>query len=90
MSYMQRIVSLYLDYAELQAEHHIPISMEDWAKRLDGFLEFNGNEILKGAGKSVRSKQNSTPKRDLRNTELFRTSFLNLILTDICFNLKMS
>lgn len=32
--------------AELQAERQIPMSMEDWAKRLDGFLEFNGNEIL--------------------------------------------
>lgn len=33
------------------AEQHIPMSMEDWAKRLDGFLEFNGNELLTGAGK---------------------------------------
>lgn len=51
MAYMERIVSLYLDYAELQAERRIPMSMEDWAKRLDGFLEFNGNEILTDAGK---------------------------------------
>lgn len=51
MSYMERIVSLYLDYAELQAERQIPMSMEDWAKRLDGFLEFNGNEILTDSGK---------------------------------------
>jgi len=51
MSYMERIVNLYLDYAELQAERQIPMSMEDWAKRLDGFLEFNGNEILTDAGK---------------------------------------
>ena len=51
MSYLQRIVSLYLDYAELQAERRIPMSMEDWAKRLDGFLEFNGNELLMGPGK---------------------------------------
>ncbi|KAI4450546.1 hypothetical protein C823_005083 [Eubacterium plexicaudatum ASF492] len=51
MSYMERIVSLYLDYAELQAERQILTSMEDWAKRLDGFLEFNGNEILTDAGK---------------------------------------
>lgn len=33
------------------SERHIPMSMEDWAKRLDGFLEFNGNELLTGAGK---------------------------------------
>ena len=51
MSYLERIVSLYLDYAELQAERKIPMSMEDWAKRLDGFLEFNGNELLIGPGK---------------------------------------
>ena len=51
MTYMERIVTLYLDYAELQAERRIPMSMEDWAARLDGFLEFNGNEILTGPGK---------------------------------------
>ena len=51
LSYLERIVSLYLDYAELQAERRIPMSMEDWAKRLDGFLEFNGNELLIGQGK---------------------------------------
>ena len=51
MSYLERIVSLYLDYAELQAERKIPMSMEDWAKRLDEFLEFNGNELLTGPGK---------------------------------------
>ena len=51
MHYLERIVSLYLDYAQLQAERRIPMSMEDWAKRLDGFLEFNGNELLTGSGK---------------------------------------
>ena len=51
MNYLERIVSLYLDYAELQAERRIPMTMEDWAKRLDGFLEFNGNELLMDAGK---------------------------------------
>ena len=51
MDYLERIVTLYLDYAENQARRHIPMSMEDWAKRLDGFLEFNGDEILIGPGK---------------------------------------
>lgn len=51
MNYLERIVSLYLDFAEFQAERKIPMSMGDWAKRLDGFLEFNGNEILTGPGK---------------------------------------
>ena len=48
---LERIVSAYLDLAEDRAERHIPMTMEDWAKRLDGFLEFNGNELLMGPGK---------------------------------------
>lgn len=51
LDYLERIVSLYLDFGELQAVRKIPMSMADWAKRLDGFLEFNGNEILTGTGK---------------------------------------
>lgn len=51
LAFLERIVSLYLDYAEFQAERHIPMSMEDWAKRLDGFLECNGTAILTGSGK---------------------------------------
>lgn len=51
LAYLERIVSLYLDFGELQAVRKIPMSMADWAKRLDGFLEFNGSEILTGPGK---------------------------------------
>lgn len=51
LDYLERIVSIYLDFAELQTMRKIPMSMQDWAKRLDGFLEFNGNEILTGPGK---------------------------------------
>ena len=51
MNFLERIVSMYLDYAEIQAERNIPMTMEDWSKRLDSFLEFNGREILMDAGK---------------------------------------
>lgn len=51
LNFLERIVSMYLDYAELQAERNIPMTMEDWSKRLDSFLEFNGREILIDAGK---------------------------------------
>lgn len=51
LEFLNRLVSMYLDYAELQAERGIPMTMEDWANRLDGFIEFNGGEILTGAGK---------------------------------------
>ena len=46
-----RIVSAYLDLAEERAKRNIPMTMEDWAKRLDMFLEFDDREILQNAGK---------------------------------------
>ena len=48
---LERIVSMYLDYAEYQAGRHIPMTMEDWAIRLDRFLEFNEHEILQDSGR---------------------------------------
>jgi len=46
-----RIVGAYLDLAEDRAKRKIPMTMEDWAKRLDQFLEFDEREILKNAGR---------------------------------------
>lgn len=46
MSELNRIVSMYLDYAENQAAKHRMMSMEDWAERLDLFLEFNEYDVL--------------------------------------------
>ncbi len=51
LRHLDRLVTMYLDYAEEQAERHIPMTMQDWATRLDGFLEFNGRELLMGPGK---------------------------------------
>jgi hypothetical protein len=48
---MQRIVSAYLDMAEMQAMRQIPMTMADWEKRLAGFLKLWDREILQDAGK---------------------------------------
>ena len=48
---LERVVVMYLDYAELQAEKQIPMKMTDWIKKLDAFLIFNEYDILKDAGK---------------------------------------
>jgi hypothetical protein len=48
---MQRIVSAYLDMAEIQAMRKIPMTMEDWEKRLSGFLQLWDREILQDAGR---------------------------------------
>ncbi|MCX7028277.1 MAG: virulence RhuM family protein [Spirochaetes bacterium] len=48
---LNRIVTMYLDYAEDQAKRNIPMTMEDWAKKLNAFLQFNEREILDNPGK---------------------------------------
>ena len=51
MKSLERIVSAYLDLAEDRAERHIPMTMEDWSKRLDLFLMADDRKILNDAGK---------------------------------------
>ena len=48
---LNRIVSLYLDFAELQAKSHQPMYMRDWIQKLDDFLRLSGKELLTHAGK---------------------------------------
>lgn len=48
---LDRFVTMYLDYAEVQAERKIPMTMEDWARKLNAFLQFNEREILDNPGK---------------------------------------
>lgn len=48
---LNRIVSMYLDYAENQAKRQAVMTMKDWIKKLDAFLEFNDYEILDNPGK---------------------------------------
>ena len=48
---LNRVVNMYLDYAELQATRQIPMRMGDWADKLDAFLQFNDYRVLKDAGK---------------------------------------
>jgi hypothetical protein len=48
---LDRIVTMYLDYAEDQAERNIPMTMRDWVVKLNAFLQFNEREILDNPGK---------------------------------------
>lgn len=47
---LNRIVNLYLDFAELQAKSHVPMYMKDWIQKLDDFLKLSGKELLTHAG----------------------------------------
>jgi len=48
---LNRIVTMYLDYAEMQAQKGVVMHMKDWIEKLDAFLQFNEKEILKDSGK---------------------------------------
>jgi hypothetical protein len=48
---LNRIVTMYLDYAEEQAERRKPLTMRDWRAKLDGFLQFNERDLLRDAGR---------------------------------------
>ena len=47
---LNRIVNLYLEFAELQAKSHTPMYMKDWIQKLDDFLKLSGKELLNHAG----------------------------------------
>lgn len=48
---LERIATMYLDYAENQAARQTPMKMTDWVKKLDAFLQFNEYDILQNAGR---------------------------------------
>jgi len=48
---LNRIVTMYLDYAEMQAENKRPMTMKDWVSKLDAFLKFNEKDVLTSPGK---------------------------------------
>jgi len=57
---LDRIVTMYLDYGEDQAERQQPMHMNDWVKKLNAFLQFNEREILENAGKISKVVANET------------------------------
>ena len=77
---MQRIVSAYLDMAEMQAERHIPMTMEDWENRLNGFLKLWDSNILSDAGKvstalAKKSAESEFEKYRIIQDKLYKSDF---------------
>ncbi len=67
---LNRIVTMYLDYAEDQAKRHHQIFMRDWREKLDAFLKFNEREILKNPGKVSKEVADNLA---LEHYEVFNT-----------------
>lgn len=84
MDELNRIVTLYLDYAELQARRKIPMTMEDWEKRLNAFLQFNERELLDNPGKvsaevAKSFAESEYEKYRITQDRLYRSDFDKLI-----------
>jgi len=87
---LDRIVNMYLDYAEDQAKRKIPMTMEDWIKKLDAFLQFNERKILDNSGKvsaevSKSFSESEWEKYRIVQDRLFESDFdreLNKYLKD--------
>ncbi len=63
---LNRIVTMYLDFAELQAERQNPMRMKDWVERLDSFLKFNEYDILNNAGQVSAEVAKSLAEREYK------------------------
>ena len=64
---MGRLVNGILDFAERMANRHIPMTMEDWAKRIDIILEASGDAVLQDAGKYRQSLPRISQNQNLKN-----------------------
>ncbi len=64
---MGRLVNGVLDFAERMANRHIPMTMEDWAKRIDIILEASGDAVLQDAGKYRQSLPRISQNQNLKN-----------------------
>jgi hypothetical protein len=81
-------VNAYLDLAEERAKRKIPMTMEDWAKRLDLFLEYDDRAVLQDAGKITAEiakdkAESEFEKYRIIQDRLFQSDFDKLIMKEL-------
>jgi len=81
---LNRIISMYLDFAEIQTRKGIVMYMEDWVKKLDAFLQFNEEAILKHQGKvshevALKLAEQEYEKYSVIQDQLYESDFDNEI-----------
>lgn len=72
---LDRFVTMYLDYAETQAERNIPMTMNDWAGKLNAFLQFNEKDILKNAGKVTQAIAKAFAESEFEKYRIIQDKF---------------
>lgn len=69
LNILNRITSAYLEFAELQALRHIPMTMKDWIAKLDDFIKMTGSELLENPGKSQNWRRRTRLLQNMQNTK---------------------
>ncbi|MBE2254770.1 MAG: virulence RhuM family protein [Ignavibacteria bacterium] len=69
---LERVVTMYLDYAENQAARQIPMKMTDWIQKIDAFLQFNEYNILKDAGKVSNDVAKKLAEKEYEKFRIFQ------------------
>jgi hypothetical protein len=85
VSELNRLVELYLNFAELQAERNIPMKMNEWTEILDSFLKINKYEILNNAGKISHKKALEVSAKEF---DKFRVSQDEKFISDFDIEIK--
>ena len=85
LSQLGRIVSAYLDMAEAQAERNIPMTMQDWEQRLNGFLKLWDRDVLQDNGKIIAElaqakAESEFEKYRIVQDRLYQSDFDKLLL----------
>lgn len=81
MQELNEIVTMYLDYAIRQARRHIPMTMEDWASKLDAFLQFNDAEVLRNKGKVTAAIAKAFAESEFEQYRVIQDRCTRVILT---------
>ena len=86
---LNQFVSMYLDYAERQAKRHVPMTMEDWASKLEVFLKMNDEDILMDKGKVTHEiaktfAESEFEKYRVIQNQLYESDFDKLVIKLSC------
>ena len=80
---MGRLVNAVLDMAERMAKRHIPMTMEDWANRIDKFINLFDSPILQDSGKVSAEYAKEFTESEFEKYRIIQDRLFNLILTDL-------
>ena len=76
ISELNRIVTMWLDFAEDQARRRKEVFLKDWGEKLDAFLKFNDRDVLEGAGRVSKKQANAHAEGEYEQFAAQRRAFL--------------